>query len=306
MANNYSTQLAELYTAFFNRAPDASGFAFWLSHLEAGDITLAQMATDWATNQAETALKYPSGMSTEQFVEAIYNNVLGRDSDEFGKLFWVQALSDESIQRENFIQSVIEAAHTNGSQDGNFLTNRATVGELFASNGINDGTLAEKILSTVTAQSDSVKVASAIIEIIPKNTELSISLIQSLSSIIDNIGTISETTPSSLDNLTLYIVTVATQLSSHPLADIDAIVNAIETVTHLTAATPDVLSNPTQIATNTLENPSVVFPETTTPTVVTPPIIQDSVIPNEPIIPLEPIINATPSTTIIYNISLCI
>ena len=157
------TQISELYTAVFNRAPDATGAAFWLEQLDSGKMTMTQIATDWMTKQAETALKYPTGMSTSDFVEAIYNNVLGRSSDTEGKAFWVNAIDSGNAKKESFIQNIIDAAHANGSNDGLYLTNRASVGIEFVNSGNNDGTQAINILKVVTADAASVTTAKALI-----------------------------------------------------------------------------------------------------------------------------------------------
>lgn len=157
------TQLSELYVAFFNRAPDATGFNYWLTQLDAGRMTMLEITSDWATKQAETALKYPASMTTSTFIDAIYMNVLGRNSDASGKAFWLYALDKGILQKDNFISAIIEAAHSNGSNDGIYLTNRGSVGLEFANSGNSNGIQAINILKIVNADAASVIVAKSLI-----------------------------------------------------------------------------------------------------------------------------------------------
>ncbi|EPG1638984.1 DUF4214 domain-containing protein [Pseudomonas aeruginosa] len=89
-----STQsdLAELYTTFFDRAPDAGGLAYWVAQVEGGQITLAQVAENWLNEQPEGMSKFPSGQTDAQFIEAMYNNLLGRAPDTGGSQYWLDQL----------------------------------------------------------------------------------------------------------------------------------------------------------------------------------------------------------------------
>lgn len=156
-------QLSELYVAFFNRAPDAEGFNYWLTQLDAERMTMLEITSDWANKQAEMVLKYPASMSISTFIDEIYMNVLGRSSDDSGKAFWLYALDKEILQKDNFINSIIEAAHSNGSNDGIYLTNRGSVGLEFANSGSNNGTQAIQILKIVTADEQTVTTAKSLI-----------------------------------------------------------------------------------------------------------------------------------------------
>ncbi|MDP1784147.1 MAG: DUF4214 domain-containing protein, partial [Sulfuricurvum sp.] len=160
------TQVAELYTAFFNRAPDAAGFQFWLSALDSGRLTLDQMKSDWWSTQAETALKYPATLSVSDFVEQIYINVLGRASDASGKAFWSEAVTNGSLSRENCIQNIIDATKVPSATgpDTQYLANKAAVGVHFAQSGNNDGLQAVNIVKIVTSDSASVNTAIGMID----------------------------------------------------------------------------------------------------------------------------------------------
>jgi hypothetical protein len=77
----------ELYIAYFNRAPDAIGLAFWGGAF-AGGTTLSRMAA-FFIDQAETRATYPETLTNADFATAVYNNVLGRLPDQAGFDFWV-------------------------------------------------------------------------------------------------------------------------------------------------------------------------------------------------------------------------
>ncbi|WP_187395061.1 DUF4214 domain-containing protein [Pigmentiphaga aceris] len=93
MATPTSQQLAiaRLYTALFNRAPDADGFAFWLQALEGG-ATLNALAQSMVS-APEALLLYPPGQTDAQFVTSYYTSVFGRTPDAEGLAFWTAALA---------------------------------------------------------------------------------------------------------------------------------------------------------------------------------------------------------------------
>lgn len=135
-------QIVELYIAYFNRAPDALGLAFWGNAYNDG-LSLEDMATLFI-DQTETRETYPSGMSNTDFATAVYENVLGRVPDADGFTFWTDLLDAGTVGRDVFILSVLEgakAAIPQGSEpafiaqvfeDRQYLENKADIGAYFA------------------------------------------------------------------------------------------------------------------------------------------------------------------------------
>ena len=135
-------QIVELYIAYFNRAPDALGLAFW-GNAFADGLSLQDMAGLFI-DQNETRETYPAGMSNAAFATSVYENVLGRvpDADGFG--FWVDLLNEGAVGRDIFILSVLDgakAAIPSGSSPGfvqqvladrQYLENKADIGAYFA------------------------------------------------------------------------------------------------------------------------------------------------------------------------------
>lgn len=135
-------QIVELYIAYFNRAPDALGLAFW-GNAFADGLSLEEMASLFI-DQDETRETYPAGMSTSDFAVSVYENVLGRVPDAEGFGFWVDLLNDGTVGRDTFILSVLEgakAAIPPGASsafiqqviaDRQYLEDKADIGAYFA------------------------------------------------------------------------------------------------------------------------------------------------------------------------------
>ncbi|GGK18195.1 DUF4214 domain-containing protein [Salinarimonas ramus] len=75
-----------LYQAAFARAPDAEGLGFWVRALDQG-MALRDAAAAFITS-AEFQQKYGTSVSDAAFVDALYQNVLGRSPDEGGAAYW--------------------------------------------------------------------------------------------------------------------------------------------------------------------------------------------------------------------------
>lgn len=76
-----------MYQATFNRAPDASGFAWWTDRLAAGTNTLQDVARGFV-NSREFQSTYGPDSSNTDFLTKLYNNVLSRNPDGDGLRYW--------------------------------------------------------------------------------------------------------------------------------------------------------------------------------------------------------------------------
>ncbi|MEO1897442.1 MAG: DUF4214 domain-containing protein [Cycloclasticus sp.] len=83
--------LTLLYDAAFNRAPDSSGLSSWVSELVKTGVELRDVADNFIQSQEFINL-YGDNLSNNDFVEALYENSLGRASDAAGKAGWVDQL----------------------------------------------------------------------------------------------------------------------------------------------------------------------------------------------------------------------
>jgi hypothetical protein len=125
--------LTELYIAYFNRAPDAIGLFYWGDQMASG-LSLNEIAGQFF-DQPETRALYGDLEDLPEFVETVYQNVLGRAPDAGGMAYWLDQLeSDGPVTPPTFIQSIISGAkaETGGAADAAYLANKVVLGSHFA------------------------------------------------------------------------------------------------------------------------------------------------------------------------------
>lgn len=146
MAVTVQQEVAALYSAIFNRAPDQEGLQFWVNAIEGG-ASLVEAAEGFTLHPvfAETY----AGLTNIQFVEQLYINVLGSAGDAAGIEFWVEKLVNGVSQGQvvaEFVQgslsidldALLAAGQlTQAEYDAavirqDTLTNKADVGIYFA------------------------------------------------------------------------------------------------------------------------------------------------------------------------------
>ncbi len=82
-------RISRLYEAFFLRAPEADGLAYWTAQADSG-VKLEVIASAFAQS-AEFQGQYGS-LDDQQFVELVYANVLNRTPDLDGLTYWTGLL----------------------------------------------------------------------------------------------------------------------------------------------------------------------------------------------------------------------
>ena len=109
------TRLVELYTAFFNRVPDADGMSFWIDEMRAGKTT-NQVAEDFynAGVNYSSLTGFSSTMTNSDFINVIYKNVLGRKdgADAGGLSFWETEITSGRATRGTLVTNILDSAHT--------------------------------------------------------------------------------------------------------------------------------------------------------------------------------------------------
>jgi len=120
MANATSTELQELYIAYFGRAADPTGLDYWT---EKGTTASAFAATQHA--QPEFKDRYGS-LSTEAQVNQIYKNLFDREADVDGLTYWTQQINLGNLELADIAVDLIWAAKNNSgsSADKTALENR--------------------------------------------------------------------------------------------------------------------------------------------------------------------------------------
>jgi len=146
--------VAKLYVATFNRAPDSAGLNYWVQN---AGLSLEGVAKSFF-DQPETQTKYKPGLANTEFVASVYQNLFNRTADSAGLNYWVNELDSGRVDKSVFILAVINGAQdtSNFGNDKTILTNKTTVGLAFADAGLDDTTDAINILSEVTDDAQTV------------------------------------------------------------------------------------------------------------------------------------------------------
>jgi hypothetical protein len=87
-AEYFTTIIIPAYQQFLGRAPDAAGLAFWVGQMQNG-MTDEQLQAGFIGSPEYYA---HSGGKGTAWVDAMYNDLLGRTPDTAGEGFWVQAI----------------------------------------------------------------------------------------------------------------------------------------------------------------------------------------------------------------------
>jgi len=145
-------EVAEVYVATYNRAPDAAGLDYWVNDSFDGDPTIDQIAMSFF-DQPETQAKYPAGTTDSAFVTSIFQNLFGRDPDAAGLAYWI---GDDALGG-GMHRSVMIQAIKNGATgtDADIIANKAEVGLYYADLGLTSS------FSLANVTDDSATVATA-------------------------------------------------------------------------------------------------------------------------------------------------
>lgn len=122
-------QLAAIYIGYYDRAADPVGEDFWEGAVANPNISLEDIATDFAT-QPETLIAYPfledpTEEEAEGFIAEVFLNLFNRAPDQAGLDFWGDALigainGTNGLSVGEIILSIIEGAQD--SAEGNDRT----------------------------------------------------------------------------------------------------------------------------------------------------------------------------------------
>jgi hypothetical protein len=154
-------KIVDLYTAGFNRAPDAVGLDYWASQLADGQ-SLSNISKSFLSSPEATAIYSPTS-SAADFVSTAYFYVLGRAPDPAGASYWINQIQTDHVQRSDLITALISGAQSlNGSTaDAQYVSNKEAVGAHFAlTQGLTDVNWATAVESGVNASAVSVATAN--------------------------------------------------------------------------------------------------------------------------------------------------
>lgn len=177
---DYSNLVQALYVAYFGRPADTFGLHNFEAALNAvgAPTTVQGLESAYSTNatvkalidsfgsSAESTALY-NGTSTMSFINSIYMNVLGRNADFSGLLFWANAVDSGQLTKGNAALAITAGALSNTSAQGlvdatvinnkiavatTFTQSIDTTSEVIAYSGNQAAAQARSFLSSITTE----------------------------------------------------------------------------------------------------------------------------------------------------------
>jgi len=231
-------QMAEIYIAYFGRAPDADGIAYWINEIQTGVMDIDAITTNWANEQPEFKEVFGENVTHEEFVTKVYQNVLGREPDTEGLDYWTNEMSNGILNTNNMVTAVVNGAKatTGSSDDKAILGNRAEAGIALADAGINDIEFAKKIVKSVSSDVNTVGIVKSVVDIAKKTIEQAGDGVADLTSatetldavetmLSDNAGV--DTLADTLSNLKVMMEKISQDVVSGTITDITTTLSEI-------------------------------------------------------------------------------
>ncbi len=107
--------VTRLYSAYFLRAPEPDGWAYWVNNYAGGQHNMDSMSSFFAESPEFQSL-YGS-VSNDEFVDLVYSNVLGRAPEAEGRQFWSGQLASGAITRGQLMINFSESEEYVGLTD---------------------------------------------------------------------------------------------------------------------------------------------------------------------------------------------
>jgi len=111
---DYTTQIEQLYVAYFDRPADVYGLAFWNNRLNTGG-SISEISNQFSTS-AEYLATF-AGLDLYQTVTRVYQNLFNRAPDTAGLVYWVTALTNHSVTIANVVEVITNAALANPASE---------------------------------------------------------------------------------------------------------------------------------------------------------------------------------------------
>lgn len=91
--NTNNSDIYRLYQAAFARSPDEGGFRYWIEQHDSNNQNVNSISSFFISSQ-EFKTKYGSNLVNSQFVDLLYQNVLGRSGEAGGTSYWNNELNN--------------------------------------------------------------------------------------------------------------------------------------------------------------------------------------------------------------------
>ena len=145
--------VAKIYIATFNRAPDASGLDYWVNN--SGFTNIEDVSKSFFDSE-EARQIYTKDKTSTQLVQLAYQNMFGREAESDGLNYWVGELESGNISQSLMLQALINGAL---GDDKSIMDNKTTVGLSFVDAGLEDVKLAKEVMNGVSADLETVQKA---------------------------------------------------------------------------------------------------------------------------------------------------
>jgi len=133
-----SESITQIYTGYFNRAPDPAGLNYWVGHANGG-MSLTAIASSFSVQPEATTLysflANPAAGAPATFLNSVYLNLFNRPIDAAGSAYWTAQLANPAISVGRVIIDIISGAFgPQGSpDDAALINNKTVVGQYFVS-----------------------------------------------------------------------------------------------------------------------------------------------------------------------------
>ncbi|MBR9830145.1 MAG: DUF4214 domain-containing protein, partial [Oceanospirillales bacterium] len=150
-------QIQNLYIAFYGRPADAAGQTYWADELEAANGDLSAIINAFASSE-EYQRNY-GDLEAAELVNALYQQILGRDAEQEGLDFYVAELAAGTITEGEIALAILNGAQ---GDDTAVLENRKAVADAFTAEveaagkayGEEQEAAAKAIIAAVDANTD--------------------------------------------------------------------------------------------------------------------------------------------------------
>src|SRR5471032_460832 len=106
----YTTQIQQLYVAYFNRPADPGGLAYWETIVENAKGNTSAVSAAFAAS-AEYKAAY-AGLDANHIVNTVYNNLFGHDADIGGLNFYASLLNNGSLSVNQIVATIAGGAQS--------------------------------------------------------------------------------------------------------------------------------------------------------------------------------------------------
>lgn len=159
------TSIANLYSAYLDRAPDSPGLYYWVARLS-DSMSLSDIARSFFASSEAAESRNSTGI--EDVVAKAYQNVLDRAPDAKGFDYWVSEVSNGHVSPDLLPLALLAGAFapSGSADDAQYLQNRSAAGIYFAvTRGLSNLEYARSVSEVVDSFESSVAEAVRLVDL---------------------------------------------------------------------------------------------------------------------------------------------